>query len=113
MRLTLMGPGPHVDLNVSGTTAVVGGQVTIDCAARQCDHQVVIDVRDTNGVLAEGAGNAFVCSFVISPRTYTETESLTETGADDRPLVIRQPVGLTGDAIEARLWTYQNNRSND
>lgn len=110
MRYTLMGPGPHVDLGISGTTAVVGGQVTIDCAARQRDHQVVIDVRDTNGVLAEGAGNAFVCSFIIPPKTYIETES-SETGADGQPLVVRQPVPLEGDAIEARLWTYQGNRS--
>lgn len=111
MKFTLMGPGPHVDLAITDTTAVVGGAVTIHCADRQRDHQVVVDVRATNGVLAEGAGNAFVASFVIPPRVYVESEAPDQTDMNGQPTVVRTPVPLSGDAVEVRLWTHQTNRS--
>jgi hypothetical protein len=108
MKFTVMGPGPHVDLEISGAAAVVGGSVAIDCAERQKDHQVVIDVRATNGVLAEGAGEAFVASFIIPPRVYSEAISDTEIDDDGRPLMTREPVALDGNSVEVRLWTYPN-----
>lgn len=106
MKFTIMGPGPHVDLEISGTTAVVGGTVAVDCAERQQDHQVVIDIRATNGVLAEGVGQAFVASFVIPPRAYIEVASETEKDDQGQPVMIPQPIALDGNDIEVRLWTF-------
>lgn len=75
------GNGPWPDYAETGTVVSVschGEALAIDCAARQTDARVTIDiVHGADGRLAEGvrSGGSYVASLEIPPARYKEPEA--------------------------------------
>ena len=95
--------GPHASVAIDGATVTIGG-VAIDCAARQADSRVLVDVMDDGGGLREGGTGRRVASLAIPPRRYT-----TEDGGldeDGNPTTVEVAEPLDPARVVIRLWTY-------
>ena len=117
------GSGPWPEYAEAGTVVSVtchGSTVEIDCAARQMDSRVTIDlVHGAGGALEEGvaSGESYVATLEIPPAKYKEPELLEapepeedEEGemAFERESTPRERLPLTDAdmvAVILRLWT--------
>lgn len=100
-QIILKQPGqPVADFSVSGSLVTVAG-VTVDCAQRQADSSVCVEIRSTHGVPREGGDDAYLAQIDIPARSYIDVEA---ADADGRPQVAREPVALDPNAVTITLW---------
>lgn len=103
MQIETVQPGPHVDLSVDGAVVTVGG-LTIDCAARQADSRVLVDVMADGGDIAEGGSGDRVAAIAIPPRQYTTEDGGLDEDGNPTTVEVAQP--LDPSRVVIRLWTY-------
>lgn len=98
-QITLKQPGqPVADFAVSGAVVTVAG-VTVDCAERQLDTSVQIEIRAAEGGAIEGGDGAYLAQIMIQARRYDEVPGETE---EDPVEIVAAP--LDPNAIEIVLW---------
>ncbi|WP_269497175.1 hypothetical protein [Castellaniella sp. S9] len=103
MQIRLMEPGqPVSDFAIAGTLVTVG-DVSIDCAAREGDTAVLIEIRNNNGLITEGGAGAYVAQIEIPARRY-ETVIVEPEGGEQGPSEAQEPVALDPDAVTVTLW---------
>jgi len=101
MQIKLMQPGqPVADFAVSGAVVTVSG-IAIDCAARQQDTAVTVEIRANGGVTCEGGNGAYLAQIEIPARRY---ESISANGDDGQPTELRDPLPLDPNAVTVTLW---------
>lgn len=100
-QIILKTPGqPVADFSVSAATVIVAG-IAIDCAERQRDTAVTIEIRNNGGTPAEGGDGAYVAQIAIPARCFEEHEIDDEEG---NLTVLRDALPLDPNAIEVTLW---------
>lgn len=104
MQIQLMEPGqPVSDFSISGSVVTVG-DVSIDCAARERDTAVMIEIRDNAGTITEGGDGAYVAQIQIPARRY-ETQIVDPAPGDEGgPSEVAEPVELDPNAVTVTLW---------
>lgn len=107
MVIKKQGSGPYYEYAVSGTTLAFGGAdgLSINCAERQADQSVRIDICVADGKLQEGAAGAesYAAAVVIPARRYETVESGTDVTGN--PAYARTAQDLDMDAVALTLWT--------
>lgn len=99
-QIHLKQPGqPVADFAVNGPVVTVAG-VTVDCAARQTDTMVVVEVRANQQGPSEGGDGAYLAQIEIPARRYHQADV---TDADDTS-VTQEPVALDANAVRVTLW---------
>ena len=104
-QINLKQPGqPVADFSVSGTIVTVSG-VTINCAGRQTDIAVTVQVRTNHASPGEGAmeggSGAYLAQIEIPARRYTDIDGKDKDG---KPEITQSPVPLDPNAISITLW---------
>ena len=100
-QINLKQPGqPVADFSVSGAIVTIAG-VTVDCAARQLDTGVTIEIRSSAGSAHEGGDGAYLAQIEIPVRRYTELET---TDQDGKAVISRDAVALDPNAVVITLW---------
>ena len=100
-QINLKQPGqPVADFSVNGSFVTVAG-VTIDCAARQLDSSVTVEIRSSASGIHEAGDGAYLAQIEIPARRYTEVE---EIGEDEKPTILREAVALDPNAVSITLW---------
>ncbi|WMC11778.1 hypothetical protein PU634_05265 [Oceanimonas pelagia] len=97
---------PVADFAVSGNMVTVAG-LSIDCAARQEDTAVTIEIRAHKGEVVEGGQDgAYLAHIHIPARTYTEVPAEGgEEGLDgEQPQSERVADPLDHNAVVVTLW---------
>lgn len=103
MQIILKQDGqPVADFSVSGANVTVAG-VAIDCAERQQDIAVSVEVRQNIGGPSEGGNGAYLAQIEIPARRY-ETVTVPAEGEDEQPTELREPLPLDPNAIVVTLW---------
>lgn len=98
-NITLKQPGqPVAEFSVAGTLIVVAG-VTVDCAERQLDTSVLIEIRTGDAGAMEDGDGAYLAQIAIPARRYEEVPG----EAEEDPIEI-VPVPLDPNAIDITLW---------
>lgn len=100
-QIILKSPGqPVADFSVSGNKVVVSG-FEVDCAQRQEDSALIIEVRQVGGEVVEGGTRgAYLAHIAIPPREY-ETE-ITGEGEEEETTQTIKP--LDHNAVVVTLW---------
>lgn len=105
MRLEMMESGPCADFSISGAVVSVG-EVSVDCAAMQNDHEVVADIcSDGQGGFVAGAaeGRAYVLSCIIPPQRV----EMVQDGEDENgPIMKPAPIPLNPSEVVVKVWPY-------
>jgi len=105
MQITLKETGQSVaEFAIFGAKITIA-DLTIDCAERQSDTVVVVEVRKHAGRAVEGGKRgAYLAHITIPGRTYTETES--EAGSvDGEELSVERTANPINSAeIAVTLW---------
>lgn len=100
-QIILKQPGqPVADFSVSGCDVTVAG-VAIDCAERQQDAAVVVEIRQNAGGASEGGNGAYLAQIEIPARLYMDVEGKDKDG---KPEITQAPVPLDPNAIVITLW---------
>lgn len=100
-QIHLKQPGqPVADFAFAGTTVTVAG-VAIDCAERQLDTAVTIEVRANKTGPSEGGAGAYLAQINIPARRYKDEEG---EDKDGNPVVLQEPIPLDPNAVEVTLW---------
>jgi hypothetical protein len=100
-QINLKQPGqPVSDFSVTGSLVTVAG-VAVDCAERQLDTSVSIEVRANSNGIQEGGDGAYLAQIEIPARRYVEVET---TDEDGKPMILRDPVELDPNAVVITLW---------
>lgn len=95
-QILLKQPGQSVaDFSVAGAVITISG-IVIDCAKRQNDGTVNIEIRRNADGATEGGNGAYLAQIAIPARRYTKVE-------DDAD-VQHVAVPLDPNAIEIILW---------
>lgn len=103
MQINLKQDGqPVADFSVSGANVTVAG-VAIDCAARQQDITVTVEVRQNLGGPSEGGNGAYLAQIEIPARRY-ETNTIPAEGEDEQPTEVSEPLPLDPNAVVVTLW---------
>ena len=102
--INLVNPGQQVAaFGVDGHIVTIAG-LAIDCADRQEDQLVTIEVREDSGAVQEGGPGAFLAVVEIPARTYT-TQKTGETDSETGLEVSEQVADdLDPNAINITLW---------
>lgn len=100
-QIILKQPGqPVADFAVSGTTVTVS-EVAIDCAARQLDTSVTVEIRGTKTGAKEGGKGAYLAQVDIPARRYIDVDGVDQEG---KPTILQEAVPLDPNAITITLW---------
>ncbi len=100
-QIVLKQPGqPVADFSVSGCIVTVAG-VTIDCAARQLDTAVTVELRANETGPSEGGNGAYLAQIDIPARRYIDVDGVDPEG---EPTVLREAIPLDPNAITITLW---------
>lgn len=95
-QILLKQPGqPVADFSIAGAVITVAG-ISIDCAERQNDGTVNVEVRSNANGAGEGGSGAYLAQIAIPARRYT----LVKTAVGEQPVA----VPLDQNAIEITLW---------
>ncbi|PIQ51118.1 MAG: hypothetical protein COW02_16410 [Comamonadaceae bacterium CG12_big_fil_rev_8_21_14_0_65_59_15] len=101
-QITLKQPGqPVADFAFSGALVTVSG-VAIDCAARQSDSLVTVEIRGNKTGATEGGNGAYLAQIDIPAKRY-----ITTAGPDDaqgKPTSIQEAIPLDPNAVQVTLW---------
>jgi len=111
MQIHLIHPGqPVADFSISGTVVTVGGY-EIDCAERQQNVAVIVEIRRLDGVVYEGDQGAYLAQIQIPARSYSVTFVESEPGNIDSSepglqgaTETRQAQPLDTNAVVVTLW---------
>lgn len=103
MQITLKEAGQRVaNFAIDGARITVDG-LLIDCAERQADVPVVVEVRKHAGTTVEGGKDgAYLAHIAIPARTYTENEVPDVEG--EEPTIERIADPINTDEIAVTLW---------
>jgi hypothetical protein len=123
MKLNYFGPGPYLEFFENGTV-LSHGEDLFDCAAKQEDSQVSIDVcMNAAGELkfsADGDAEAYVANVIIPARQYKSQGSVDGDGnpvlnQDGSQQVEQVALPLDMGQVVGNLWTIpeQKNESED
>lgn len=104
-QIILKQPGqPVADFSVNGAVVVVAG-VSVDCAQRQTDAALTVEIRVVNGVAAEGGAGAYLAQVDIPAREYEILEIDEGSQEESTPVTrVRQPLPLDPNAVVVTLW---------
>lgn len=105
-QIILKQPGqPVADFAFTGTTVTVAG-VSVDCAHRQMDVAVAVEIRRNASGPGEGGNGAYLAQITIPARRYTLAQALGAAGKDgDGPrFVMQEAVPLDLNAVQVTLW---------
>ena len=107
-QIVLKQPGqPVADFAFSGNTVTVAG-VSVDCAARQLDTAVTVEVRANKTGPGEGGNGAYLAQIAIPARRYTTVEStapvVSVAGGMGQSAATQVPVPLDPNAVQVTLW---------
>lgn len=100
MRLEVMGAGPHPDLSINGAVVTIKGY-EVDCAARQEDSAVIVDLRLGKKGVTETGGSYQIASIHIPPAEYEEV--IEQESEEETHSLIKKP--LDANAVLVTLWT--------
>lgn len=99
MQIHLKHPGqPVADFSIAAAVAIVAG-ITVDCAGRQQDSSVIVEIRQTSTGPAESTDGAYLAQIEIPARQYIEVPNETEGEAP-----VREAIALDPHAISITLW---------
>lgn len=100
-QIILKTPGqPVANFSVNGTKVIVEG-LEIDCAQRQEDSALVIEVRQVAGEVVEGGQRgSYLAHIAIPPREYDTTT--TGEGEEEETQQTIKP--LDHNAVVVTLW---------
>jgi hypothetical protein len=102
-----MSPGqPVSDFSVSGTAVTVAG-VAIDCAQREQDTAVHIEIQSVAGVATESLSDGVYLAMIDIPARRYETVVTPEGGdisGSEEGSISQLPVPLDPDAVTVTLW---------
>lgn len=102
MQIILKSPGqPVADFAISGTDVTVSG-VHIDCADRQRDVLVTIEVRLNADGPGEGGNGAYLAQIEIPAKRYESVSVPAEDGEGETE--IREALPLDHNAVVVTLW---------
>lgn len=95
---------PVADFAFSGTVVTVAG-ISIDCAARQLDTDVAVEIRKSPTGPGEGGSGAYLAQISIPARRYTVAEAISSEhdGGVGKPAT-QAPVPLDPNAVQVTLW---------
>ena len=100
-QINLKQPGqPVADFAFSGSLVTVAG-VAVDCAARQTDTAVTVEIRANKSGPGEGGNGAYLAQIDIPARRYAEVAG---ADADGQPAMLQEPVALDPNAVSITLW---------
>ncbi|WP_300760095.1 hypothetical protein [Janthinobacterium sp.] len=105
-QIILKQPGqPVADFAFTGTRIGIAG-VWIDCAERQLDAAVAVEIRNNATGPSESGNGAYLAQISIPARRYIEVEVSTTAGDRERDAVkhIKQPLPLDPNAVQVTLW---------
>ena len=104
-QIILKQPGqPVADFAFTGTTVTVAG-VSVDCAHRQMDVAVAVEIRRNASGPGEGGNGAYLAQIAIPSRRYTLAETISAEGkGDGPPTVTQEAVPLDPNAVQVTLW---------
>lgn len=95
-QILLKQPGQSVaDFSVAGTVITIAG-IVVDCASRQNDGTVNVEIRRNADGAGEGGNGAYLAQIAIPARRYAKVE----IGGKERHVAIP----LDPNAIEINLW---------
>ena len=95
-QILLKQPGQSVaDFSVAGTVITIAG-IVVDCASRQNDGTVNVEIRRNANGAGEGGNGAYLAQIAIPARRY----AMVEIGEKERHVAIP----LDPNAIEITLW---------
>lgn len=99
MQIHLKQPGqPVADFSIAGAVVSIAG-LEIDCALRQQDALVVVDIRSSGSGASESGQGAYLAQIEIPARQYIEVPGETEEDP-----ATREAVPLDPHAISITLW---------
>lgn len=105
-QIILKQPGqPVAEFAFAGTIVTVAG-VSIDCAQRQLDVAVAVEIRSNQIGASEGGNGAYLAQITIPARRYSIVEVANEEGGDGIAKVssLRQQAPLDPNAVQVTLW---------
>ena len=105
-QITLKQPGqPVADFAVAGATVTVAG-VSVDCAARQMDVAVAIEIRRNTTGPSEGGDGAYLAQITIPARRYTLVKAISAENDSvmARSSTTQEPLPLDPNAVQVTLW---------
>ena len=95
-QILLKQPGqPVTDFSVTGTVITIAG-IVVDCATRQTDGTVNVEIRHNASAAGEGGNGAYLAQIAIPARRYV----MVEGDGEEQPVA----VPLDPNAIEITLW---------
>ncbi len=101
-QIVLKQPGqPVADFAFSGAVVIVAG-IAVDCADRQLDSSVVVEIRTGANGAQEGGSGAYLAHIAIPPKRYAAV-----AGPDDangNPTSIQELIALDPNAVQVTLW---------
>lgn len=101
-QIHLKQPGqPVADFSFSGSVVAVAG-VEIDCADRQGDTAVTVEIRANADGHGEGGSGAYLAQIAIPARLYIDMPG--EDDKDGKPTIVRELVALDPNAVSVTLW---------
>lgn len=101
-QINLKQPGqPVADFSFSGNVVTVAG-VEIDCAERQGDTAVTVEIRANKTGPSEGGSGAYLAQIAIPARLYVDVPG--EDDKDGKPTLVRESVALDPNAVSVTLW---------
>jgi hypothetical protein len=105
MQIILKNPGQAIsDFSVSGSVVTVSG-VETDCAARQKDTAVTIEIRKSANGAREGGKGAYLAQISIPPRQYAAQETPLPGEDGEMPVgEVREPLPLDPNEVVVTLW---------
>lgn len=105
-QIILKQPGqPVADFAVAGASVTVDG-VSVDCAARQLDVDVAVEIRRNSTGPSEGGNGAYLAQISIPARRYTPVKVINaENDSVMGPSsATQEPLPLDPNAVQVTLW---------
>lgn len=105
-QIILKQPGqPVAEFAVTGATVTVAG-VAVNCAARQLDVAVAIEIRRNATGPGEGGNGAYLAQITIPARRYSlvETISAENDSVMGPSSTTQEPLPLDPNAVQVTLW---------
>jgi hypothetical protein len=96
---------PVSDFSFFDNTVTVAGAI-FDCAARQQDAEVLIEVRTGNAGAIEGGNGAYLAQIAIPARRYIAVQSTAPAanGAMGQSSTSQEALPLDPNAVQVTLW---------
>ena len=105
-QITLKQPGqPVADFAVTGATVTVAG-MSVDCAARQMDVAVAVEIRRSTTGPSEGGNGAYLAQITIPARRYIPVKSASAENDSvmGQASSLQEAVPLDPNAVQITLW---------